>query len=345
MSKIVKVTIPNELGYEHIPRVVAKRLAHQIGCSDERNENIQTMVFEAASSAIEYGRRPEVDITFLVETEALIIKVVDIGPPSDRSESSPLGRDLRAYTIYHIIHFGLCDKAEIRTTSEGDNEVEIVFYFIPRSKKHQIVQKFQEYWDAEDFLEAGILLFERIPRKLRPVWSTNLLEMVYEYGSPSEEIEDVIELGRKPDGWINLKSDQYLEAHSIVKAVNVLHSVTEKPLPKAIFTLARNVGKVIYNAYGYSAPFDHSAGWQIVEDLKQVVDLVDNPDFTAKGRSLICNEEFVELTTPIECSSGCPVCHSLFDIESSGILVGRGEDQVTVERFFEITGFPHKISG
>ena len=345
MSKIVKIIIPNELGYEHIPRVAVKRLAHQMGFSNERNEDIQMMVFEAALQAIRNGRHPNVDITFIINAEALTIRTVDIGPlPLDGSGPFPKS-DLRDTTICHMIHWGICDEAEIRTTPEGDNEVEIVFYFVPQSKKRRLIQEFQEYWDAGEFLEAGILLFERIPRNLRPVWSTNLLEIVYKYGSPSEEVEAVIDLGRKPTEWINLNTDQYLETHNIVKAVNVLHSVAEEPLPKAIFTLARNVGKVIYNVYGYSAPFDHSAGWQIVENLKQVVDLVDNPDFTTKVWSFLCDEEFIELAVPVECSRGCPVCHSLFNVEGADTLVGRGEERITVERFFEITGFPQKTNG
>ena len=66
-----------------------------------------------------------------------------------------------------------------------------------------------------------------------------------------------------------------------------------------IFTLASNVGKVVYNAQGYPAPFDYDAGWEIVATLMQIVQGVNDAEFEAKAWSVLCTEKYVKLETPM----------------------------------------------
>jgi len=212
--------------------------------------------------------------------------------------------------------------------------------------KHQILQRTRDYWDAGDFLEAGISLFERIPRKHRSTWATNLLKVVYDYSLPSAQIEAVIDFGNNPKQWMDESTDRYREAHAIVEEVNELHFVTEEPLSQAIFTLTKNVGKVIYNAYGYRAPFDHSAGWEIAGDINRVIVLVNDADFSTRVLSVLFDKNYIELEFPIECSNGCPVCNRLlgtdkFEDERAMAIVGG--KHISAQVFFEITRFSSEL--
>ncbi len=209
--------------------------------------------------------------------------------------------------------------------------------------KDRIIQKAQKFWDTGRYLEVGVLLFERIPRKYRPTWGAEILELACEFGAPSAEIEAVFELARNSDKWGQGESGNWQEAHRIVDKVNALHYQSKESLSKNIFTLAKNVAKVIYNAYSYPAPFDHSAGWEMAGNLWQVINLVNNPDFSTKAWASLCNKRFIELETPIVCCPGCPVCYVMFEHASdlNQWVAKVGGKSVTVEMISSIAGFSH----
>ena len=79
----VKVTLPNELGYERIAMECSASFAKMFGLQKERIEDLKTAVSEACLNAMEHGNkgRPEarVVITMNYEDDAINVAVKDEG--------------------------------------------------------------------------------------------------------------------------------------------------------------------------------------------------------------------------------------------------------------------------
>ncbi len=183
------------------------------------------------------------------------------------------------------------------------------------SLKEKISHAARELWDQGNFLEAGMVLFERIPLSLRPLWGADLLVFASQRISKVAQIEQVIAFARTPGEWAdnNDSIDKAKLAHNFFDSVRLLtleeqQKGSEDELYGNVLLLTENVAKVTYNAYGYRAPFDHDAGWWIVANLRRITDLVSNPDFSAASWKVLTNETYIELEMPIRCNPQCPTC-------------------------------------
>lgn len=82
-DRVVEVYIPSELGYEKIPMAAAATVAHRMGFSQDRIDDLKMAVGEAVTNAIEHGNQSNVDIKVLVEltiqANSLTLNVVDQG--------------------------------------------------------------------------------------------------------------------------------------------------------------------------------------------------------------------------------------------------------------------------
>jgi hypothetical protein len=206
--------------------------------------------------------------------------------------------------------------------------------------KNKIAQRALDYWEADRLLEVGILIFEHIPRKVRPLWSTEILKVSYELVSPSVEIEAVFELGNS-DKWGEGKTGKHREARLLVAAVNDLHYQAEESLSRRVFALTKDVAKVVYNARWYPAPFDHSAGWNIATDLKKITAWVKDEEFAQRAWTALCNEDYLTLIEPTLCCPGCPICLSLLaQNPNPECMIARiGETHLSASDILKIGGF------
>ena len=79
----VKIIIDNELGYERVAMACAASYAKMVGFSDERIEDLKTVVAEAAINAIQHGNKDRPDAKVAVSLNfmdgALHITVADNG--------------------------------------------------------------------------------------------------------------------------------------------------------------------------------------------------------------------------------------------------------------------------
>jgi serine/threonine-protein kinase RsbW len=82
-DRVVEIYIPSELGYEKIPMAAAATVAHRMGFSQDRIDDLKTAVSEAVTNAIEHGNQSNVDIKVMVELtiqdKSLTLNVVDQG--------------------------------------------------------------------------------------------------------------------------------------------------------------------------------------------------------------------------------------------------------------------------
>ena len=168
-----------------------------------------------------------------------------------------------------------------------------------KSLRQQLGREAKALWNAGRALEAGKLLFERVPIEHQAEWSANILEIACDHFLASPEIEAVLKFARNPDIFGRGTEGEWREAHKIVTKVMMFPYLLPEPFSQTIFTLAINVGKVAYNAQGFPAPFDYDAGWEIVATLLQIVQGWNDAEFEEKVWSLLCDEKFLSLETPL----------------------------------------------
>ena len=60
-NNAVEIVLDNELGYERVAMACAASFAKMMGFSDERIEDLKTMVAEAAINAIQHGNKNRPD--------------------------------------------------------------------------------------------------------------------------------------------------------------------------------------------------------------------------------------------------------------------------------------------
>ena len=172
--------------------------------------------------------------------------------------------------------------------------------------RQKIVWEAQELWRAGRARDAGKLVFESIPIEHLAEWSANILEIALDHFPASPDIQAVLEFAKHPDDFGKGIEGKAREAHAIVDEVNRFPYLLPQPFPQMIFTLATNVGKVIYNVQRYPAPFDYNAGWEIVATLLQIVQGVNDAEFEAQAWSVLCSEKYMKLETPTTNSSFYP---------------------------------------
>ena len=182
--------------------------------------------------------------------------------------------------------------------------------------KQKIIRSAKHSWDTGDLIEAGRLLFERIPCASRPFWGADILEFASQRVSKAPDIQNVITFARTPEEWANSTSrEKRSNAHDFFNAVRQITLEEDRKdnadqVYRNVLLLAENVAKVTYNAYGYHAPFDHDAGWWVVSILKNVVDLVNDTDFSTTAWKVLTNEAYIELETPTRCNPYCTTCNN-----------------------------------
>lgn len=145
--------------------------------------------------------------------------------------------------------------------------------------KQEFIEEAQEHWQAGRSLEAGQLLYEHIPIKLRPAWAAEALALACSHVPTIPEVEAVLEIANDPPRWP--------EARDAFLAVRKLTLQAEEPLYEGVLILAENVAKVVYNASGRSPPFDHDAGWWIAQNLKYMTKQINDPKFAADAWSVL----------------------------------------------------------
>lgn len=128
----VKLSIPSEYGYDKIPRVVSETLASEMGFSPGRIADIKTAITEILIPIIAANYRDlaayiPIEITFMIKTKVLIIKVIEQNPLPQIPVSQVIDQDLTPQIFVSPIVPLLADKIETSSTP-GGSRVEMTFY-------------------------------------------------------------------------------------------------------------------------------------------------------------------------------------------------------------------------
>ncbi len=166
-------------------------------------------------------------------------------------------------------------------------------------QRQQIVRKALGLWKNEQPLQAGGIIFECIPVDMRYLWAFDILKFAYSLYPQNIEIDKVLEFAEHPEKWKEGR-EKLLEAHRIVDNVN--HS------DELILQVATQAGKIIYTSQQFPAPFDHVAGWKIVEYLKEIVRDKKDELLEEKAWEILTNPKYLLLDAPVMCHPNCPSC-------------------------------------
>ena len=149
---------------------------------------------------------------------------------------------------------------------------------------HVHQQRARDYWDTGRPLQAGKMVYERLPKDFRPHWAGNILDLCRRRFPHLREVDEVY--------FVSCDATHWERARQSFDAVRTLTLSDTVPFSGAalLFRLAENTAKVIYNASGGSAPYDHNAGWKVVVDLHVICEFLGDPEFTAEAAKAALNE-------------------------------------------------------
>lgn len=142
--KTVEIFLPSILGYEKIARNAAAAIAHEMGFSDDRIDDLQTAVAEACMNAIEHGNREDgrakVTVLMRVVGNELEIQVQDEGlTPIPEAFPNPgrvgEGGDNRGWGMFFIKQ--LMDDVQVKRLPEGGNLVKMVIHLTQEGEAMQ----------------------------------------------------------------------------------------------------------------------------------------------------------------------------------------------------------------
>jgi hypothetical protein len=140
-----------------------------------------------------------------------------------------------------------------------------------------------ELWKQGRPLDAGRVVFEGLPKQARPAWAADILRTVIgRVGTISAPIENVLKTANTRDAWPSAHAAFVEIRHVVLKLEEQASHLPDQKLLLAVMLLAELVAKVVYNATDPQDEFDEDTGWWILVCLKDVLDLLKDPDFSAQ---------------------------------------------------------------
>jgi len=139
-------------------------------------------------------------------------------------------------------------------------------------------------WAVGKDLDAGRLLYESLSNEQRPAWAANILRAVVARVDAPASVAQILDVAEDSRRWS--------EGHDVFGAVRVLTLQQERagrPDERlaALLDLAEKAAKVVYNASGRPAPFDHNAGWRVAPSLRAAIRAVGDEELTTAAETAL----------------------------------------------------------
>lgn len=145
-----------------------------------------------------------------------------------------------------------------------------------------------DFWQKGQTLSAGQLLFDSIPVEARPQWAARVMRVVIDRtGVKSHAIEHAIRIANTPNEWYKAH-----DAFSTLrKATLELDDIKPLSMKQSLLLkhllLAELVAKVTYNSTNPPDDFDADSGWWIAPCLKDILDSVNDEEFSRAAWSTL----------------------------------------------------------
>jgi hypothetical protein len=154
------------------------------------------------------------------------------------------------------------------------------------------LERAAEQWRGGQPLEAGRIIFDNLQPAMRPTWASRILRSVVEKSRVRfSPIEEILRIADNPTEWGKAHGAFSLLRKSTLNLERLQSKSREETLLLSHLYLAENVAKVIYNATHPSDAFDEESGWWIARCLKDVLDLLDDEDFSEEAWLELCSHD------------------------------------------------------
>lgn len=155
--------------------------------------------------------------------------------------------------------------------------------------KRKFIAEARPFWEEGQPLRAGEILYEHIRNQHRPQWAAEVLEICRNLIPAVPEVDAVHDIAKDSKRWP--------QAHQAFSAVRELTLRAERAegsddIYRAVLYVTENAAKVIYNASGEPAPFDHDSGWWLVANLRHIVDTLNDARFAAEAWRVVSCERY-----------------------------------------------------
>jgi len=151
-------------------------------------------------------------------------------------------------------------------------------YRLPLATAHQ-------QWADGKHLEAAKLIFEAMIPADRVAWVAGILQFCEDRCGPLPEVAALLNIAHNPENWHQAK-EQILHRASLRSspAPAFAGSVEVRERLSEVAYLAT---KVVYNASGQPAPYDHNAGWKVGPAFFNVLASLGEPVAMQSGATTI----------------------------------------------------------
>ncbi len=143
------------------------------------------------------------------------------------------------------------------------------------------ISKARSLWKGGQALDAGRLIFENLPVERRPQWAARVMRLVLDRTAvKSQPIEHAICLANTPSEW-SKAHDAFSALRRATLDMEQLEARTpQQDLLLNHLLLAELVAKVTYNSTNPPDEFDEDSGWWIAPCLKDILDAVNDENFS-----------------------------------------------------------------
>ena len=138
-----------------------------------------------------------------------------------------------------------------------------------------------KYWAANKSRDAGRVIFEHLPIEVRAIWAADILEAVTQQTKvDSAPIYQILQIARRPTEWAKAHDAFDVARDQLLKLLDIKVPSIEEELLVDQLGLAELVAKVVYNLSNPPDPFDEDAPWSIAAVVRDIIELVDDQEFT-----------------------------------------------------------------
>jgi hypothetical protein len=153
---------------------------------------------------------------------------------------------------------------------------------------HNYLAAAAECWSNGKIVDAGRLIFEHLPIRLRPVWAADLLRLILKQTRiECDQIEAILTVTEDQTRWKESYAIFMLLRDCTLDLIKHNSLPPSESLILAVVGLAEDVAKVTYNASDPPDRFDDDAGWYIVPAVKHICDLVGVEAFSRVIREVL----------------------------------------------------------
>jgi len=154
------------------------------------------------------------------------------------------------------------------------------------------LSKARTLWEKGEALDAGKLIFESLPVETRPQWAGRGLRLALDRtGIKSEPIERALAIAMTRNYW-GKAHDAFSSLRKATLELDKLKALShQQELLLSLLVLAELVAKVTYNSTNPSDEFDADSGWWIAPCLRELLDFVNDEEFSMAAWSALSLDE------------------------------------------------------